>query len=82
MCYLDIKLEINGTFWCILDSQRSEFSKSDLHKFYRISMGVYICVQSADIHFAVPQFISAAWNKRELIMSQSAQTTTRVVGIA
>ena len=42
----------------------------------------HIYVQSADVHFAVPQLISAAQNERGLIRDHSAQTTTRVVGIA
>ena len=33
MCYLDIKLEIDVTFWWIPDSRRSEFSESDLGEF-------------------------------------------------
>ena len=41
---------------------------------------IYIYVQSADLCFAAPQLISAAWNKHGLIRKQSAQTTTPMVG--
>ena len=41
-----------------------------------------VCVQSADIRFAVQQLISAARNEHGLIRERSAQTTTRVVGYA
>ena len=42
---------------------------------------IYIYVQSADVRFAVLQFISAARNELELIRDQSAQTATRAEGI-
>ena len=41
-----------------------------------------VCVQSADVRFAVLQLISAARNELGLIRDQSAQTATRAVGIA
>ena len=46
-------------------------------------MYIYICiyVRSADVRFAVLQLISAARNEHESIMEQSAQTSTRAVGI-
>ena len=43
---------------------------------------VCVCVQSADVRFAVQQLISAARNEHGLIREQSAQTTTRVVSYA
>ena len=43
---------------------------------------IYIYVQSADVHFAVLQLISAARNELGLIRDQSAQTATQAVGIA
>ena len=43
---------------------------------------IYPYVQSADVRFAVLQILSAARNEFGLIRDQSAQTTTRAVGIA
>ena len=43
---------------------------------------MYVCVQSADVRFALLQLISAALNELGLIGDQNAQTSTRAVGVA
>ena len=45
-------------------------------------MCVCVCLQSADVRFAVPQLVSAARNEHGLMREQHAETATRAVVIA